>query len=493
VKWYGWLKGFSKYVRGHNAVVDTCWHNPEFHKIAAEKRHEGYESGKYQVWNKGLTKETCQKVQNMSDKASETLHRRYDSGELISWQVGLTKETDERVRKSSETKKRHFSSGETAGETVAWAKGLTKETDPRIQKISDRLKLVARECSGRRLSFEEVVQRCESSNDKLVLVSLSEDYQNKYDLLKFRCKSCDQILTRSLVAIESGTRCFDCHPKESVDQLEIFEFIKTMCPDVELSCRTVIPPKEVDIWIPSKNVAVEFNGLYWHSEKCLRLTSYHDEKTKACLAQGVQLIHVFSDEWRNRREIIMSQIKNMLGFSNRGPGARSCELITLLSNDKSHFFDRTHLDGDTKSEIAFGLVYDGRVLSAMSLRRPFHKKWNDYLEIARFSSDLNVQIPGGLSRLTSKCLEYSLNKGYKGLMTYVDTRNGTGKGYERVGFTEDSVSGPRFWWTNGVQRFNRFKYRADPKRGLTQAQVAEEAKVYRIWGCSNRVMVICGK
>jgi hypothetical protein len=43
----------------------------------------------------------------------------------------------------------------------------------------------------------------------------------------------------------------------------------------------------------------------------------------------------------------------------------------------------------------------------------------------------------------------------------------------------------RFWWTDFNSRFNRFKYRADKKREMTEAMVAEEANVFKIWCCAN--------
>jgi hypothetical protein len=58
VKWWGWEQGYpTPYVRGHNARDFTAFSDPKVTKASAIKRSEGYQSGKYSVWNDGLTKE----------------------------------------------------------------------------------------------------------------------------------------------------------------------------------------------------------------------------------------------------------------------------------------------------------------------------------------------------------------------------------------------------------------------------------------------------
>ena len=40
-------------------------------------------------------------------------------------------------------------------------------------------------------------------------------------------------------------------------------------------------PLELDIYIPSHNLAIEFDGLYWHSE-IHKPSNYHLNKTELC-------------------------------------------------------------------------------------------------------------------------------------------------------------------------------------------------------------------
>lgn len=65
--WSGWKRGFvSRYARGHNARVDSVYLDSARQAEFAAKRSEGFSSGKYSPWNKGLTKETSAKVEASS-------------------------------------------------------------------------------------------------------------------------------------------------------------------------------------------------------------------------------------------------------------------------------------------------------------------------------------------------------------------------------------------------------------------------------------------
>jgi hypothetical protein len=130
----------------------------------------------------------------------------------------------------------------------------------------------------------------------------------------------------------------------------------------------------------------------------------------------------------------------------------------------------------------------GDVVCAVSLRRPFHKKNDDAIEVARFCSKLDFSVAGGLSKLVAVVKTWAVENNYAKIITYVDTRlGGVGKGYETVGFTRVGDTPMRWWWTDMANRFNRFKFRANSKEGLTEVAVATVAGVVKIWGCKNIV------
>jgi len=72
-------------------------------------------------------------------------------------------------------------------------------------------------------------------------------------------------------------------PSES--EREIYNFIKSMFPDTIQSDRLILGnKKEIDIYVPSKNLAIEYDSLFYHSEyNGSKDSNYHIEKTNICL------------------------------------------------------------------------------------------------------------------------------------------------------------------------------------------------------------------
>lgn len=80
-KFYTVNAGFVKYVRGHHVRVINNWgHNPIARENSRIARKASYVRGEWQAWQKGLTKETDERVAAAGRKESETL--RADPEEL---------------------------------------------------------------------------------------------------------------------------------------------------------------------------------------------------------------------------------------------------------------------------------------------------------------------------------------------------------------------------------------------------------------------------
>ena len=107
------------------------------------------------------------------------------------------------------------------------------------------------------------------------------------------------------------------------------------------------------------------------------------------------------------------------------------------------------------------------------------------IEIARFSSALNTNIVGGFGKLLKEVKKWSISQGYTGILTYADLRFGKGDVYKINGFQLVGSTKSDYWYTDGKRRYNRFQYRAQP--GKTEKQVAQEAGVYKIYGCGSNI------
>jgi len=143
-----------------------------------------------------------------------------------------------------------------------------------------------------------------------------KDFIGKNDILyKWKCKFCGNIF-ESYYNDGKPTKKCECqiHYNSSIYQSELTDFCKQYFPNLIENDRTLIKPKELDIVIPELKLAIEFNGNYWHSINNKKL-GYHINKTIECENYGYRLIHVFEDDWTDRRLKILSRLNKI--FNNK--------------------------------------------------------------------------------------------------------------------------------------------------------------------------------
>jgi len=510
--WVGWAKGYSSVLCGHNASIYSVYEEEKALEIAA-KRSAALRGTT--GWSKGLTKETDERVAARAAATSVGRKKAFDEGELKAWSKGLTKETDERLLAFSQRLKEDFANGIRS----QWHKGLSEEVDDRVKQKNESLRQAYE--SGRVKAWhagktaaedpridkfwanrdamkeyqhvhwsEDVVREKLSGNQAVELVEI-ESYKNVYvSSILVRCKSCGWSDAVTFDRARAD-RCPKCTPIGSRGQNEIADWLQSLGLYVGRNVVGILDgKKQLDIFVPEKMVAIEFNGLFWHGEtQPGKDARYHQQKSLSCEKHGVSLVHIFEDEWYDKREVVKSTILSKLQMINDRVNARDCDVVGLSPEERREFFELNHLDGDVNASFSFGLrTKDGELVAAISARRPFHKKYSESLEIARFCSRVNLVVPGGMSRLVKKVVQEARVTGVSSVISYVDTRlGGDGNGYVLSGFILEKKTSPRYWWTDYHKRFDRFKFKADPSRGMTEAQVADEAGVVKIWGCSNLV------
>ena len=110
-----------------------------------------------------------------------------------------------------------------------------------------------------------------------------------------------------------GKGCPNCSNYVSNPEIEVSEFVKSLNLQILTSKRNIIKPYELDIYIPSLNKAIEFNGTYWHYSKKHFIPGKHGNKSNLCREKGIKLLHIREDLW-NRDKEKMKQI--ILKFLN---------------------------------------------------------------------------------------------------------------------------------------------------------------------------------
>lgn len=289
----------------------------------------------------------------------------------------------------------------------------------------------------------------------------------------------------------NGKGCPKCGLAYNKMEDEIKEFIKSLNINIIENSKQIISPLELDIFIPSHNLAIEFDGLYWHSE-VYKDKNYHLNKTELCQSKNIRLIHIFEDEWLFKKEIVKSRLKNMLGLTPNKVYGRKCVIKEVIPKEAKIFLENNHIQGNVNSKIRLGLYYNNELIGLMTfggLRKNLGNKSNENIyELFRFCNLSNYVIIGGADKLLKHFIKHYKPKE---IISYADRRWSQGDLYNKLNFIFSHNTKPNYFYLVNDKRENRFNYRKDilVKEGFdknkTEHDIMLERKLYRIYDCGS--------
>ena len=223
----------------------------------------------------------------------------------------------------------------------------------------------------------------------------------------------------------SGNGCPKCanEMKESNGEKEVKLFIKSLLDNVSVlyNNRSLLKKYELDVYIPDRQIAIEYDGLYWHSDRNTP-NDYHLRKTELCEEKNVRLIHIFEDEWKYKKEIAKSYIKKALQIYDKSINANECNIKAISVKQCNDFLETNHIIGKCSSNVRFGLYYANELVKVMCFKDN---------QLVRDCDKLNMDIIDG----EEKILEYfKENYDYGNIIVKVDRRWNDGSQYEKIGF-----------------------------------------------------------
>lgn len=261
----------------------------------------------------------------------------------------------------------------------------------------------------------------------------------------------------------------------------------------------IINGVEVDIYLPQKRFAIEFNGVYWHSEAAGRGKGYHQRKAKACQDAGVMLYQVWEDDWERNAAIILRGILHRIGemqtlcsilpeldplHFTKTP-ARKAKVHALNFAETTRFMIENHVQGTALGTHYLGLKnHSGDVVAALIIKRVGKFSPGRY-SIERYAT-IGV-VPGGFTKLLSYA-EKNLN--VRSWVTFADYSISDGGLYEANGFVAETMIPPDYSYLVSGKRVHKFNYRLarfrkDPElqweEGLSERELALLNKLYRVW------------
>lgn len=289
-----------------------------------------------------------------------------------------------------------------------------------------------------------------------------------------------------------GSRCPLCSQWGSSKQEDdLFEFVSSLCSNVIRHDRLLINPYELDLVIPDYNLAIEYCGLYWHSELAGKDDKYHLSKLEKCNSKGYRLITIFEDELLFNRDLVFSRLRHFT-YTEIGKKifARKCVVKELDANTARTFCNNNHIQGyGSGAKVKLGLFYNDELVSVMTFSKPSIAKGtrtNDETmwELHRFCSRTNTMVVGGASKLLSY---FEKNYTWSKILTYADRRWSDGDVYDKLGFTFTGIIRPNYWYLSKQKRIHRYNLRKTSydKTYLTEWELRKNQGWNRIWDCGN--------
>jgi len=339
-------------------------------------------------------------------------------------------------------------------------------------------------------------------------LELLTPYQNNVNEIKVRCNKCGQIyLTNYFNLYQCPHPCISCYPRSSgfsKQEKEILSFIENILPNEKifqnyrnLKNRSTNTPFELDIFIPTKKIAIEYNGLYWHSEK-YKPKNYHLEKLEECEKNNIRCIQIFEDEWLFKQDIVKARLKHILNQTKELEKlyAKDCIIREIIPKEKDEFLKKYHIQGSDKSIVKLGAFYDNELVSVMTFSHgnisKGSKSKKDVWELNRFCTNYNFIIVG----IAGKLLNYfKRNYQWKEIFSYADRRWSDGNLYRKLSFSLFSTTKPNYWYIKGFQRIHRFNLRKQKNEGnnISEWVLRQKEGYERVWDCGSLKYILKNK
>lgn len=258
--------------------------------------------------------------------------------------------------------------------------------------------------------------------------------------------------------------------------------------------RSILHGAELDIFIPEKRVAIEFNGCKWHTETFGKKdANYHLNKTLQCEAAGVRLIHIFEDEWLEHRDIVKDKLRTILGCNKPSKTiyGRNVTVSECLNSKVEALLTKYHIQGPAASTVTLKAEYHGETVAAMLFTRDDTEgNW----QLVRYVTNTTYSCPG----VAGKMLHWFIRKyNPHQIKSFADrrwTQHNTGNLYEKLGFKFDGYTKPDYRYYNDsistTKRFHKFNFRKQHlarrygfSTDMTESEMVKQLGYDRIWDC----------
>lgn len=349
---------------------------------------------------------------------------------------------------------------------------------------------------------------CKICGEKMYVLSNTHLSKHNITAHDYRIKYGGKLMG-GLLAKETGDRLKSYNAsgvtrgKPSRPELELCDLIGSFDIKYKSGDRTILEGKEVDILIEDKKLCIEYNGNIHHTDSFgNKDRKYHLGKTELANIKGYGLIHIFSDEWLNKREIVMHKLIRLLNMSDSIKiGGRNCVISEIPKEMKDEFLNNFHIQGKDSSTVKLGAFFNTILVGVMT----FKIQEDGSYDLTRFATNYNYSVYG----LGSKLLKFFINNyDPTKIISFADRRwtiNAEDNLYTKLGFTLIDVLKPDYRYFDPKDklqiRHHKFGFRKDIlikkhpnllNNSMTESEMVKILGYDRIWDCGLfKYQLIC--
>lgn len=206
--------------------------------------------------------------------------------------------------------------------------------------------------------------------------------------------------------------------------------------------------QEIDIYVPSAKVGIEYCGMYWHSSNStaanghFKPKDYHYNKFIAAKEHGIHLIQIFEDEYAANPDLIISKLLHYCGVNTNTDSirihARKCNIKEIEAAEAKDFLNANHTQGFAGATMRLGAFFEDELIAVMQFGKNFRSADSGY-ELNRFATNVKYRIPGIFSKmLKDAARRYDIKRFYSFAdMRWVNPENNV---YKNNGWVLESTS-----------------------------------------------------
>lgn len=333
-----------------------------------------------------------------------------------------------------------------------------------------------------RTPFEEVLEISNKVHNNKYIYH-EDSYKKVGDYFRVTCPihgDFEQIVYEHM----HGCGCPSCGIGSSKAEKNITQYLTDNGIECKVKTRKLLDGFEMDIFIPKFNIGVEYDGLWWHSEKQEKDKGYHIGKTELANSKGYKLIHIFEDEYMFHKDLVLDKLNEIFGIKTDKISLNN--VIIKEVNDIKDFIDKFQLTPFIKSDINYGAYFNDTLIGVLSFKREGLGRWR----ITNMAFNLHYNTNGLFKEMFNK---YVSDYNPVEVVCISDRRweiSHDNNIFTEIGFILDEILPPDYYYIVSLKRVHHSEIDADfikEKYELTESvdkdRLFENGILNRIWDC----------